>query len=599
MIKRLRARREWKFFGILPRADRPLGVAWWLLLLLRGALPALFAIVMGALVGVVERGDSLRVPLIWVGVVFVLLQVSSPVHHAVGANLGSRTAAWLYDRLTTACVRPPGLGHLEDPRLTTDLTVARDFDLGITGPPLATSMDFIAAELVATVGGLASAVVLAAYSWWAPVVLAGAWLGTHWLLRESAVWRDRNTDEVRQAQRHADYAYRLAVDPPAAKEVRLFGLADWVVERFTSRRRRLLDLQWQATRLRERPVLWSLLIVLAANIALFWAMAEDAATGRLPLARVVTFATAALTTSMIAFGGLSWALDGAAAPVAAVLRLEGAMEPVGALVPGARSAENMPAREIRFRDLRFAYSQSNKPVLENFNLRIQAGSSLAIVGQNGAGKTTLAKLLCRLYDPQEGAVEIDGVDLKALDVDRWRARLTAVFQDFTRFELSLRDNVAPSGAPDREIRAALEEAGAADLASLDTVLSRAYAGGTDLSGGQWQRIALARTLCAVRQGAGVVLLDEPTAQLDVRGEAEIFERLLAATRHTTTILISHRFSTVRHADRICVLEHGRAVELGTHDELMAAGGRYRTMFDLQASRFGGEEEEGVVLDALS
>ena len=599
MIKRLRARREWKFFGILPRADRPLGVAWWLLLLLRGALPALFAIVMGALVGVVERGDSLRVPLIWVGVVFVLLQVSSPVHHAVGANLGSRTAAWLYDRLTTACVRPPGLGHLEDPRLTTDLTVARDFDLGITGPPLATSMDFIAAELVATVGGLASAVVLAAYSWWAPVVLAGAWLGTHWLLRESAVWRDRNTDEVRQAQRHADYAYRLAVDPPAAKEVRLFGLADWVVERFTSRRRRLLDLQWQATRLRERPVLWSLLIVLAANIALFWAMAEDAATGRLPLARVVTFATAALTTSMIAFGGLSWALDGAAAPVAAVLRLEGAMEPVGALVPGARSAENMPAREIRFRDLCFAYSQSNKPVLENFNLRIQAGSSLAIVGQNGAGKTTLAKLLCRLYDPQEGAVEIDGVDLKALDVDRWRARLTAVFQDFTRFELSLRDNVAPSGAPDREIRAALEEAGAADLASLDTVLSRAYTGGTDLSGGQWQRIALARTLCAVRQGAGVVLLDEPTAQLDVRGEAEIFERLLAATRHTTTILISHRFSTVRHADRICVLEHGRAVELGTHDELMAAGGRYRTMFDLQASRFGGEEEEGVVLDALS
>ena len=599
MIERLRARPEWKFFGILPRADRPLAVAWWLLLLLRGALPALFAIVMGALVGVVERGDSLRVPLIWVGVVFVLLQVSSPVHLAVGANLGSRTAAWLYDRLTTACVRPPGLGHLEDPRLTTDLTVARDFDLGITGPPLATSMDFIAAELVATVGGLASAVVLAAYSWWAPVVLAGAWLGTHWLLRESAVWRDRNTDEVRQAQRHADYAYRLAVDPPAAKEVRLFGLADWVVERFTSRRRRLLDLQWQATRLRERPVLWSLLIVLAANIALFWAMAEDAATGRLPLARVVTFATAALTTSMIAFGGLSWALDGAAAPVAAVLRLEGAMEPVGALVPGARSAENMPAREIRFRDLRFAYAQSHKPVLENFNLRIQAGSSLAIVGQNGAGKTTLAKLLCRLYDPQEGAVEIDGVDLKALDVDRWRARLTAVFQDFTRFELSLRDNVAPSGAPDREIRAALEEAGAADLASLDTVLSRAYAGGTDLSGGQWQRIALARTLCAVRQGAGVVLLDEPTAQLDVRGEAEIFERLLAATRHTTTILISHRFSTVRHADRICVLEHGRAVELGTHDELMAAGGRYRTMFDLQASRFGGEEEEGVVLDALS
>jgi len=149
------------------------------------------------------------------------------------------------------------------------------------------------------------------------------------------------------------------------------------------------------------------------------------------------------------------------------------------------------------------------------------------------------------------------------------------------------------------IEAALAEAGATHLASLDTVLARAYEGGTDLSGGQWQRIALARALCAVKLGAGVVLLDEPTAQLDVRGEAEIFERILAATRRATTILISHRFSTVRHADRICVLEHGRVVELGTHDELMAAGGRYRTMFTLQASRFGGEEEEGVALDALA
>ena len=142
-------------------------------------------------------------------------------------------------------------------------------------------------------------------------------------------------------------------------------------------------------------------------------------------------------------------------------------------------------------------------------------------------------------------------------------------------------------------------AGAANLAGLDTVLARGYEGGTDLSGGQWQRVALARALCAIQQGASVVLLDEPTAQLDVRGEAEIFDRILKATRRATTILISHRFSTVRHADRICVLEHGRVVELGTHDELMAAGGRYRTMFDLQASRFGGDEEEGATLDALA
>jgi ABC-type multidrug transport system fused ATPase/permease subunit len=208
-----------------------------------------------------------------------------------------------------------------------------------------------------------------------------------------------------------------------------------------------------------------------------------------------------------------------------------------------------------------------------------------------------------LYDPQHGAIEIDGVDLREIDLDGWRARVTAVFQDFVRFELPLRDNVAPAGAPDDVIVDALREAGAADLAALGTVLARGYEGGTDLSGGQWQRVALARAMCAVRMGAGVVLLDEPTAQLDVRGEAEIFDRLLAATRHTTTILISHRFSTVRHADRICVLEGGRVVELGSHDELMAAGGRYQTMFDLQASRFGSEDSEttgeGGGVDVLS
>jgi ABC-type multidrug transport system fused ATPase/permease subunit len=237
-------------------------------------------------------------------------------------------------------------------------------------------------------------------------------------------------------------------------------------------------------------------------------------------------------------------------------------------------------------------------VLSGFDLTIPAGSSLAIVGQNGAGKTTIAKLLCRLYDPQDGTIEVDGLDLRALELDGWRSRVTAVFQDFIRFELPLRDNVAPAGAPDDEIQAALADAGASGLTSLDRVLSRGYPGGTDLSGGQWQRIALARALCAVRLGAGLVLLDEPTAQLDVRGEAEIFDRILAATRHATTVLISHRFSTVRHADRICVLEHGKVAEIGTHEELMAAGGRYRTMFELQASRFGDHGEQGAELDVL-
>jgi ATP-binding cassette, subfamily B, bacterial len=603
---RLKKRKEWKFFAVLPRAAPGLAAVWWALLLLRGILPAVFAIAMGLLVGAVQRGDALVVPLALAGAVFVTLQVASPLHHAASANLGDRTAAWLYDRLTAACVRPPGMGHLEDPALSGDLTVAREFDFGMTGPPLAISMDFIANGLVEMVAGLASAIILCGYAWWAPILLAAAWLATHWLLRESAVWRDRNTEEVRSAQRDADYAYRLAVDPPASKELRLFGLVGWTIDRFVARRTRLHELQYAATRLRERPVIWSLLIVLAANLVVFWSLASAAAAGRVGLGPTVMFAQAAVGVSMIAFGGFSWALDGSAAPVAAVLRLEPAMRPAGALASGTRSAAGVPAREIRFRDVRFAYPGAGgdgAPVLEHLDLTIPAGSSLAIVGQNGAGKTTLAKLLCRLYDPQAGAIEIDGVDLRELDLASWRARLTAVFQDFMRLELPLRDNVAPAGAPDDVVAEALEAAGAAKLAALDTILARGYDGGTELSGGQWQRVALARALAAVKLGAGVVLLDEPTAQLDVRGEAEIFDRLLVATRRCTTILISHRFSTVRHADRICVLEHGHVVELGTHDELMARGGRYHTMFELQAQRFAGgadeEGEEGVTYDVLS
>ena len=600
VLERLRARDELRLIRVLYRADPALAGLWWTLLVARGLLPALFAIAMGLLIGAVQADGDLVAPLAVVGTVFVLVQVLSPVHQAVGANLGDRSAAWLYDQLTLACVSPPGMAHLEDPELTNDITMARDFDLGISGPPLSISMDFIASGLVELLAGLASAAVLAAYAWWAPLLLGGAWLATHWLLRESGVWKDRNTEVVRDAQRHADYAYRLAVDAPSSKELRLFGLAGWTVERFRRHRRKLHDLRWQATRLRERPMASSIAIVTLANAVVFAAMALDVNAGDLTLDRLVMFASAAIATSMIAFGGLSWALDGAAAPAAAVLRLHGSMAPKGALTTGPRSANDLPAREIRFRNVEFSYPATpDETVLDGFDLTVPAGSSLAIVGRNGAGKTTLAKLLCRLYEPRGGAVEVDGVDLREFAVDSWRRRVTAVFQDFVRFELPLRDNVAPAGASDDVVRAALTKAGAAGLADLDTTLSRGYDGGTDLSGGQWQRIALARALAAVRLGAGIVLLDEPTAQLDVRGEAEIFDRILEETRNATTILISHRFSTVRHADRICVLEQGRVVELGTHDELMALGGRYQTMFDLQAQRFEqGETSAGEELDVL-
>jgi ABC-type multidrug transport system fused ATPase/permease subunit len=600
MVSRLVGRPEWQFFGVLPRADRGLAAAWWVLLVVRGGLPAVFAIAMGWLVGAVQHGEALAAPLSLMGTAFVLLQVLTPVHQAVSANLGNRVSAYLNDALAKACVGPPGIGHLEDPSLTEDLTVAREFDRGQTGPPMYLNVDFVAGSLVELVGGVASAVVLFGFSWWAPLVLVVGWAATHWLLRESGVWKDRNTAEVRSAQRHANYAYELAVEPEAAKELRLFGLADWTVRRFTERRRRLFELQYAATRLRERPMIWSLLIVVVANGLVFWALGAAAIDGRLPLDRLVVFAQVAIGVGMIAFGGLNWALDGAAAPVAAVRRLEPAMAPAGALQPSrSPSSGRTGAVQLELRGVNFRYPQTDRQIFDGLDLTVPAGSSLAVVGQNGAGKTTLAKLLCRLYDPDSGTIRVDGTDLRDLDVDAWRTRVAAVFQDFLKLELPLRDNVAPAGAPEEDIRAALANAGAADLADLDTRLATGYGDGTDLSGGQWQRVALARALCAVRQGAGLVLLDEPTAQLDVRGEAAIFDRILTATRDVTTILISHRFSTVRHADRICVLEHGRVVELGSHDELMALGGRYRTMFDLQAQRFTAEvDEEGLSYDTL-
>ncbi len=609
-IRRLRDRQELALLGAMFKASRGYATAWTALLVVRGLLTAAISLAIGWLVSSVERGVSLAAPLTATGIAFTLLLVLHPIHQVIGSNLGSRLSAWLSDELITTTTAPPGIGHLERPELTNDLTMARDFDLGMMGPPLDISMDFIAGGLLDLIIGLSAAVLLAGFSWWPPLLLVAAWSATHWLLRESGVWKDRNNDNVRSAQRHAEYSYRLAVDAAPSKELRLFGLAGWVIDRFITSRQRLYELQYEATKLREKSLVLCLLITLGANVAVFWSIANAAANGTLSTARVVVFLQAAAGVAAIAFGGLNWAIDGAAAPVVAVKRLQSSMPPVGALkiahntTTTAMSHLGATAPTIRFRNVHFGYPMDGgvvgASVLDGIDLDIPAGTSMAIVGVNGAGKTTLAKLLCRLYDPQHGRIEIDGIDLCDLDVTQWRSHVSAVFQDFVRFDMSLRTNVAPESTSDETILAALADAGADHLHGLDTVLAKGYEGGTDLSGGQWQRVALARALAGVHDGARVVLLDEPTAQLDVRGEAEIFERVLNATKDCTTILISHRFSTVKLADRICVVEHGKIIEVGSHDELMAQRGRYRTMFDLQASRFIEVDPDGeeIAFDAL-
>ncbi|MFC9285747.1 ABC transporter ATP-binding protein [Streptomyces sp. NPDC057052] len=591
---RLRDRDAWKLFALFPKAHLPLTVAWWALIAARGTLPAILVVAVGSLVGRLNHDASLVTPLVVIAVAFVAMQVLVPLQAQTSTALGERVSALLHDILLDATTRPGGLAHLEDRALVDRLTDARDFDQGVAGPPLNISVGIVAGGLVQTAVGIGQVAVLGGYTWWAPPLIGAAWLSTHWLLRESSFW-DRNTGEVLDAQRRSDHTYKLAVDAPAAKELRLFGLGDWVVEQFTANRRRLVELRWQETRLRQKPLRWAVAILLLANGLLLFRLATDASSGALGIGAVAVFAQAAVGASALAFGGPSWALPPTAQSVAAVLDLVAPMARAGQITAGAQRADGLPRTHIRFRDVHFTYPTGTRPVFQGLDLTIEAGTSLAVVGVNGAGKTTLAKLLCRMYEPTRGAIEVDGTDLRDLGLASWRDRVTAVFQDFIRYELPLRDNVAPLGAPDTTVRAALADAGAESLADLDTILSPGYDGGTDLSGGQWQRVAVARALCAVRQGAGVVVLDEPTAQLDVRGEAEIFERILRATEGHTTVLISHRFSTVRHAHRICVLEQGRVVELGTHDELMAAGGRYHEMFQLQASRFEAEDTDDVAV----
>ncbi len=589
---RLRATAEWRFLDSLTRAGRELSVAWWALIVVQGLLPPAFTLAVGNLVGAVQRGRSVGQALAIAGLVFVAMNALGPVQTAVAAQLGARAAVWLSSRILRACVGPAGLRHLEDPDLADKLTRARSFETGMGGPMLMVSVPPIGDGIAQIVAGVAQAAILSRYTWWAPLLLGAAWFSTHFLLRRNSISEVRGLDSIVQAERHAAYAYRLAVDSNAAKEIRVFGLADWVVDRFATHKRAVVDLFFQERRLREGPVRWALAAIVISNGIFFLSLGHDALTGAVGLSAVVVFAQAAAGVSSLGYSVFDWWLQSAAESVPAVLDLGGHMASAGALPSGGRPAGALPAAEIRFRDVRFGYGDAAPRVLDGLDLRIPAGSSLAIVGVNGAGKTTLAKLLCRLYDPQQGAVLVDGTDLRELDVDAWRVRIAAVFQDFIRYELPLRDNVAPTGADDDQVAHALRTAGADGVAGVETILSRAYEDGTDLSGGQWQRVALARALCSVGRGAGVVILDEPTAQLDVRAEAEIFDRVLAAARGCTTILISHRFSTVRHADRICVLEGGRVVELGSHEELMALGGRYRQMFDLQAARFAEEDGNG-------
>jgi ATP-binding cassette subfamily B protein len=287
--------------------------------------------------------------------------------------------------------------------------------------------------------------------------------------------------------------------------------------------------------------------------------------------------------------------------LAAVPDVDSLVTELGSTTGPAAGGSAVPKwSEISFEGVSYRYPGQDREALYDLDLTLPAGSSLAIVGVNGAGKTTLVTLLARLRDPTRGRIAVDGIDLSSLQALEWQRRVAVVYQDFTHYPLTARENVAIVDLEreiDEDVLAhAVEMAGATALIEglphgWDTVLATGYLRGGDLSGGQWQRIALARALYAVGRGAGLLILDEPTAQLDVRSEAAFYERFLELTAGVTSVVISHRFSTVRRAERIAVLDAGRITETGTHDELVARGGVYAEMFEAQAAGFARGESE--------
>jgi ATP-binding cassette subfamily B protein len=587
----------------LPAASVPLTVAAAACVVVSAILPVLFAVVGGAAVAAVPEavaggfgtpaGRRLLKAVLAVGALLAFQQTLSPFQDAVRSVLARRVQGRTYRRSTVAALRPRTVAHLEDPRLLDLVSAATQLTVG--GPAGAVRGVFTQARRI--LGGGAGLVVVAHFRWWLALLLLAAEL---WLLRTNramysqiVAFRHRHIPGLRRSV----YLRGVGMNAEAAKETRVFGLAGWVVERFRSSWLATMADVWRGRRGYGRRLLLAASPLLAVQLLAGWMLGTSAVDGTISLGAMVAYASALATTLQLCLGGDELSIEEGAAVVKAAHELERTVATDERLrMPGTQTPpEGAPTSEIRLEGVSFSYPGRPEDVLHDLDLTIPASGSLAIVGENGAGKTTLVKLLARLYDPTAGRILVDGTDLREFDAAGWQRRVTAVFQDFVRYPLTAAENVAfgDPAAPstDLDLDLAARREAALDLVERlpkgwDTVLTREFEGGVDLSGGEWQRIALARALYAAQtRGAGVLILDEPTAHLDARAEAAFIDGFLEVTRGCTTIVVSHRFSTVRRAERIAVLDGGRVTELGTHDELLAARGRYAEMFELQAGRF--------------
>ncbi|MFD0042595.1 ABC transporter ATP-binding protein [Streptomyces anulatus] len=578
-----------------------------LLNVLLGLLPLVFVVGMSVLLHRVPQSVGGGGPAAWAGllsvlcvagVAFGLQQALAPFQAAVGELVVRHVDQRCRGELMRAALVEAPARSLDDQGLLDRLDVARDaFDRASASPGDAAAG---ALALIARYTQLAGAVVLVGYalSPVAAVVIGVTSLVIRFGQRGSLGAFGDFYDSITAEKRKATYLKNLATGPQAAKEIRLLGLIDWMRDRHRRETMAYLSRMWEGRRrLLGKPFLVLALVGLVGAGVVVAHLAVTGARGGLTLLQLGIALQAVLI--LMRFGVYFPECDvqtqyGLIALDSMRAFRDGAKD-LPKLAPGkGRSAEGLPRKSIRFENVGFRYEPGGPAVLDGLDLELPAGRCTAVVGLNGAGKTTLVKLLTRLYDPTEGRITVDGDDLLDIEDRDWHRRCAVIFQDFVRYELSAADNIA-LGAPhreatDEELLAAARRAGAEGVLDglpdgLRTVLSRQYHGGRDLSGGQWQRIGLARALHAVHSGSSMLVLDEPTAQLDVRAEAEFFDTFLDLTRDLTTMIISHRFSSVRRADQIVVLEHGRVAERGTHDELVAAGGRYAELFRLQAERF--------------
>jgi len=590
---------------LLWRSSRPLTAAAVVFVLAEGALPVLVIVAMGRVTGAIPgavifglsspHGQTLLVALAEAGGVYALSLMRGPFEDALTSAATARVEAEMQRRLVHAVCAPVGIEHLEDRVVSDQLASARGELLG--GQPSSAPMALIS-SLGDRLTGLLACVALATFRWWLGLAMFVVWrllrrpLGTR--LRAQAM-------RVRAAGtplRRSWYLLGLAWKPPAAKEMRVYGLADWVAERHRDEWLEGTRPAWRELR-RLAGAAW---IAGGAVLALYGVTAGllgyDAYHHDISLRTLATMLPMLPTT--MAVGSVSYADIGLEKLLGGVPDLEALTSSLGALAgreSGARPATGLPRHVLRCEAVGLTYPGASGPVLHGLDLELRVGESLGLVGVNGAGKTTLITLLARMREPTAGQITVDGLPLAQLDGRAWQRQVAVVYQDYARLPASAADNVAMfSPVPDRDAldRAAARAGATAAIAALprgwDTILSPQFAGGVDLSGGQWQRIALARALYAIDRGARVLVLDEPTAQLDVRGEAAFYDRFLTLTAGVTSIVISHRFASVRRADRIAVLDGGAITELGSHAELLLAGGTYAHMFRLQAERFRADGE---------